>query len=151
MDEFDDYQEMNRTYKRIAEQEIAYRGTTDTINDVLKDTFRAAYCIASRGKSSAEEYPLYVKAIRSLRSHIYAENYSPEIAAVRAVKIMYITVCMLNDIPFEKIEDSSLYENEKYIGNELRHLKYLRKINLEAYAYSIKTDRILQEIDNDIL
>ena len=70
---------------------------------------------------------------------------------MRAVKIMYITVCMLNDIPFEKIEDSSLYENEKYIGNELRHLKYLRKINLEAYAYSIKTDRILQEIDNDIL
>lgn len=92
-----------------------------------------------------------MKAIRSLRSHIYAENYSPEIAAVRAVKIMYITVCMLNDIPFEKIEDSSLYENEKYIGNELRHLKYLRKINLEAYAYSIKTDHILQEIDNDIL
>ena len=92
-----------------------------------------------------------MKAIRSLRSHIYAENYSPEIAAVRAVKIVYITVCMLNDIPFEKIEDSSLYENEKYIGNELRHLKYLRKINLEAYAYSIKTDRILQEIDNDIL
>lgn len=92
-----------------------------------------------------------MKAIRSLRSHIYAENYSPEIAAVRAVKIMYITVCMLNDIPFEKIEDSSLYENEKYIDNELRHLKYLRKINLEAYAYSIKTDRILQEIDNDIL
>ena len=92
-----------------------------------------------------------MKAIRSLRSHIYVENYSPEIAAVRAVKIMYITVCMLNDIPFEKIEDSSLYENEKYIGNELRHLKYLRKINLEAYAYSIKTDRILQEIDNDIL
>ena len=69
-----------------------------------------------------------MKAIRSLRSHIYAENYSPEIAAVRAVKIMYITVCMLNDIPFEKIEDSSLYENEKYIGNELRHLKYLRKM-----------------------
>lgn len=144
MEEFDDYQEMYKTYRRIAEQEIAYRGKTDTIEDVLKDTFRAAYCIASRGKVSAEEYPLYVKAIRSLRSHIYAENYSPEIAAVRAVKIMYITACMLNGRPFDKIEDSSLYEHENYIGDELKHLNYLRKINLEAYAYSIKTDRIMR-------
>ena len=58
-----------------------------------------------------------MKAIRSLRSHIYAENYSPEIVAVRAVKIMYITACMLNEIPFEKIEGSSLYEHETYIGD----------------------------------
>ena len=82
MNEFDDYQEMSKTYRRIAEQEIAHRGKADTIDDVLKDTFRAAYCIASRGKVSAEEYPIYMKAIRSLKNHIYAESYSPEIAAV---------------------------------------------------------------------
>ena len=39
MDEFDGYQEMNKTYWRIAEQEIAYRGKAGTIDDVLKDTF----------------------------------------------------------------------------------------------------------------
>lgn len=33
-------------------------------------------------------YPLYVKGIRDLRGHIYAENYSSEIAAGRATMVM---------------------------------------------------------------
>lgn len=44
--------------------------------------------VASRGKVGAKEYPLYVKGIRDLWGHIYAENYSTEIAAVRAVRVM---------------------------------------------------------------
>ncbi len=145
LEEFDDFEEMSKTYKMIAGQELSYRGDKRGIEEVLQDTFDAAYCIASRGKILKEEYPLYVKAIRSLRSHIYAENYSPEIAAVRAVKIMYIAVCLMKDIPFERIEDSSIYENEQYMGNELNPIKYLRKINLEAYAYSVKIDRIIHD------
>lgn len=55
------------TYKAIAEAEIAYRGIKITPEDCLWDTFSAALCIASRGKVSTSEYPLYVKGIRDLR------------------------------------------------------------------------------------
>ena len=78
-----------------------------------------------------------------MRSHIYAENYSAEIAAIRAVKIMYTMACLLRNAPFEKIENFADYKDEKYLGNKILPLKYLRKIDLEAYAYSIKTDRLL--------
>lgn len=44
--------------------------------------------IAFRGKAGAKVYPLYVKGIRDLWGHIYAENYSTVIAAVRVVKVM---------------------------------------------------------------
>ena len=143
LDHFDNYDEMSDTYKHVAEQEMSYRGNIDSIADVMKDTFDTAYCIASRGKVFADEYPLYVNGIRSLRSHIYAENYSAEIAAIRAVKIMYTMACLLRNAPFEKIENFADYKDEKYLGNKILPLKYLRKIDLEAYAYSIKTDRLL--------
>ena len=44
--------------------------------------------IAFRGKAGVKEYPLYVKGIRDLWRHIYAENYSTVIAAVRVVRVM---------------------------------------------------------------
>ena len=44
--------------------------------------------IAFRGKAGAKEYPLYVKGIRDLWGHIYAESYSTVIAAVRVVRVM---------------------------------------------------------------
>lgn len=79
IDHFDNFDEMSDTYKHVAEQEMSYRGNIGSIADVMQDTFDTAYCIASRGKVLTDEYPLYVNGIRSLRSHIYAENYSAEI------------------------------------------------------------------------
>ena len=143
IDHFDNYDEMSDTYKHVAEQEMSYRGNIGSIADVMQDTFDTAYCIASRGKVLTDEYPLYVNGIRSLRSHIYAENYSAEIAAIRAVKIMYTMACLLKNVPFERIENCADYKEDKYLGNKILPLKYLRKIDLEAYAYSIKTDRLL--------
>ena len=69
---FTDFQQIGPTYGKIAQAEIAYRGIESNSKDCLWDTFEAALCIASRGKVSKEEYPIYVKGIRELRSHIYA-------------------------------------------------------------------------------
>ena len=113
--------------------------------DCLRDTFDAALCLASRGKSDAEEYPLYVKGIRDLRGHIYAENYSPEIAATRATKVMYMAACLLTGNDYERIEDAAAFAGEKLTVDKLMPLAYLRKVSSEAYAYAIKTDRLIAE------
>lgn len=115
----------------------------------MQDTFEAALCIASRGKYNAEEYPLYVAGIRDLRGHIYAENYSPEIAVGRAAKVAYLAVCLMADVPFERMEHYIEYVNEKFTQPELMVVKYLRKVNLEAYAYMIKMDKILAGLRNE--
>lgn len=133
------------TYCSIAQAEIAYRGIDATPEDCLWDTFEAAFCIASRGKHNSAEYPLYVKGIRDLRGHIYAENYSPEIAAVRAVKVMYATMCLLTGTEYCRITDEKELSDRKIKNSSLSSLNYLRKVNLESYSYLILLDEILIE------
>ena len=135
---------VKRTYEPIALAEIAYRGINATPTDCLWDTFEAALCIASRGKVGAEEYPIYVKGIRDLRGHIYAENYSPEIAAGRAAMVVYMVMCLLTDTEFEKVKDFREYANQKVVHEKLLPLCYLKKANPEAYAYVVKTDKIMK-------
>lgn len=135
---------VKRTYESIALAEIAYRGINATPTDCLWDSFESALCIASRGKVGAEEYPIYVKGIRDLRGHIYAENYSPEIAAGRATMVMYMVMCLLTDTEFEKVRDFREYANHKLVHEKLLTLRYLKKANPEAYAYVVKTDEIMK-------
>ena len=86
-----------------------------------------------------------MKGIRDLRGHIYAENYSPEIAATRAPKVMYMAACLLTGNDYERIEDAAAFAGEKLTVDKLMPLAYLRKVSAEAYAYAIKTDRLIAE------
>ncbi len=142
---FTSFSEVSATYRKIAQSEIAYRGIDARIDDCLWDTFHTALCISSRGKVVPEEYPVYVKGIRDLRNHIYAEKYSAEIAAVKGAKIMYMAVCLLTGNAYERITDGDEFSKMKLTQNELKSLQYLRKANIEAYAYAIKTDQLLQK------
>ena len=139
-----DFENVKATYFEVVASEIGYRGIDVSATDCLRDTYEASLCIASRGKNSAKEYASYVKAIRDLRGHIYAENFSPEVAVLNAAKIIYATFCILNDENYEKISDYQKYAKEKIKNKELMSLKYLKKANLEAYAYIIKADAIMK-------
>lgn len=146
VDVMENLEEVKKTYLKVVQSEIAYRGIEVIPKACLKDTFEAVLCIASRGKYNGEEYPLYVTGVRDLRGHIYAENYSPEIAVGRAAKVAYIAICLWADEPFERIVNYTEYINEKFTQPELMAVKYLRKVDPEAYAYMIKVDRMLGKI-----
>ena len=140
-----DFQKIEHTYRRISQAEISYRGIKCASEDCMWDTFDAALCIASRGKVNKEEYPVYVKGIRELRSHIYAENYTPEIAAGRATKIMHMALSLLRDTEYLRVTDYTEYLDKIVEQKQLFALRYLRKVNPEAYAYVVKIDRLLAE------
>lgn len=91
INQMDDFSEVVDTYRKIASNEIGYRNKKIEISDALKDTIYAALCIGSRGKFRNDEYRKYVYGIRNLRGHIFAENYSPEIAAIRSTKVIYLS------------------------------------------------------------
>ncbi|MCL2125933.1 MAG: nucleotidyl transferase AbiEii/AbiGii toxin family protein [Oscillospiraceae bacterium] len=143
LDIFTDYQKVNHTYTAIANAEILYRGIDVTPKECLGDAFEAALCIASRGKIKADDYPFYVKGIRNLRGHIYAENYTPEIAAVRAAKVLYMASCLLTGTEFTPVDDPSEYLEQRILSENLMPLRYLKKANPEAYAYTVKADSLL--------
>lgn len=144
IDVFSDTDKVLSTYKKISEAETTYRGLTESTEDCLWDTFNASLCIASRGKTDSAEYPLYVKAIRDLRDHIYAENYTPEIAAGQAAKIMYLTMCLLTGEEFTSVEDYREFSDMSIQSDRLAPVRYLRKANPVAYAYVVKTDKLMR-------
>jgi len=143
LDIFTDQKKVYHTYASITRAEIAYRGIEITPEECLWDTFEAAVCIASRGKVNAEEYPFYLKGIRDLRGHIYAENYTPEIAAGRTARVLYMAACLLTGTEFTTVEDYRTYVGHNIINDKLMSLRYFRKANPEAYAYVAKADKLL--------
>ncbi len=100
----------------------------------------AAACVAGRAKINTDDYPLYVKGIHDLHDHIFLENYSVEIAATSAPKIVYMVMCILTEITFEKDVDYTDYVKKQIINDDLKPLKYLKKIDTVAYAYTIKAE-----------
>lgn len=141
---FTDFDIVCDTYKKVVADEIAYRGLDITDKDVLMDTYRASLSIASRGIIDKDDYQFYLKGIRSLTGHVYALDYSAEVASVYAPLIMYMSACMWEGVPFEKIYDYEEYIKRQHIDNNVaKALKSLRKRNPLAYAYSIKADEIM--------
>ena len=147
LEEYNDFDSVRDTYMKVVQSEIAYRGKDITWKDCLLDTLQAAKCIVSRGKSSSDDYQLYVQGIRDLRGHIYTENYSPEIAVGRAAKVAYMVVCLLVDSPYKKVENYRDYADKMFINQDMIIFKYLKKANPEAYAYMIKMDRMMESVN----
>jgi predicted nucleotidyltransferase component of viral defense system len=123
LDIFTNYKNVQSTYIRLAHTEIAYRGIGATYGDCLRDTFEAVLCIASRGKVKADDYHFYLNAIRELRGHIFAENHTPEIAAIRAAKVMYMVACLLSDTEFMPIKDYKEYVEQIIINEKIIPLR----------------------------
>ncbi|MBQ7478301.1 MAG: nucleotidyl transferase AbiEii/AbiGii toxin family protein [Selenomonadaceae bacterium] len=138
LDAFEDFSLVRETYWRIA-------NNGSRIEDCLADTFKAALCIASRGKFQNEEYMLYVAGIRELRGHIYSENYTPEIAVGRAAKTAYMALCLLAGRKYEKLEDFRPLLSVPLRHAKLSAIRYLRKAAPEAYGYMLQADSILDE------
>jgi len=143
LDVFTEFEMVSKTYGKIAKAEIAYRGIKIEPREALADTFQTALCLASRGKIHGEEYPSLVKGIRELRNHIYAENYSPEIAAVRAAKVMYIAACIINGKSYTRVKDYGEYTDLSLTQESFMSLQYLKKVNPESYSYVVKTDQLI--------
>lgn len=144
LDAISDYEVVGKTFHRVAGNELAYRGLDIPKEKVIEDSFRAALCIASRGRVNEAEYKKYVKGIHDVRNHIFAERYSSEIASHQAPKIMYAMTCLLSGKKYERVEDYTKEAGERFLNRELLSLKYLREANPEGYAYAIKADRIIE-------
>jgi len=133
------------SYMATAKSEIGYRGINIQAEDALMDSIEAAACIASRGAIHPEEYLLYLGGIRSVMNHIYSERFSGERAASISCKVMYIAACVLKNHEFQRIIDATAYARVNISDSRFKKLAPLRKLDLEAYAYTIETVRLLDE------
>ena len=138
-------QVVEQTYWNTVSEELAYRGLKLNPEDVLKDTIKACSCIISRGTLEKEDYQEYIKGIRSVGSHIIRSDYSGEIAANQACKVMYLAACLLTEAPFRKIDHPEDYIDQNLGKSIYRKLSYMKKQKLEAYGYLVEAVRLLDE------
>jgi len=143
LDVFSDFGLVSKTYETIAPIEIAYRGIDITHRDSLEDALWVAACIASRGKIREEDYPLYVRGIRDIRNHVYVGNYTPEVAAVNASRVMYMAACLMTGSDYIQTTDANEYFDAMLIHNEFVPLRYLKKVDPVSYSYVVKADKLL--------
>ena len=116
-----------------------------TARDVIEDTISAAIVIGSRGKTGKDDYPAYVEGIRGVRTHIFTERFSGEIASYRASNLIYMAACLMAEIPYEHIDSFEEYASEPLTQDDLKVLSKMRKAQPLQYAYLVKADMLLRE------
>ncbi len=59
-----------------------------------------------------------------------------------------MAVCLLSNAEYVRVADASDFLTMAVEHQKLASLRYLKKVDLEAYAYVIKTDRLLAELQS---
>ena len=145
IEECNNFQDVYESYMKTVKSEIAYRGNECLVEDVLIDTIEMAACIVSRGNNRPDEYRKLINGIKSIRTHIFKENYSGEIAAIQACSVMYMASCILKNKEFVPIKKPENYIKDSIGKSKYKSLSYIKKVKLEAYGYLVEAVRLLEE------
>ena len=70
------------------------------------------------------------------------------IVSYRAAYVIYMSVCLLTETPYEMIERYDEFIDKKVTQDEFRGLGIMRKIHPIEYAYIVKADQMLKEYRN---
>lgn len=138
-----DYSSLAQTYHKAVRDEIGYRNSEITEEDVLKDTIRSTACIIGKGVYYKDEYPLFLNGIRSIRGHIISINYNASLAAEQACHVMYLAACLLTDNEYIPVDDPLPYIGRNISQTPYRKLSYMRRQNAEAFSYLCKALELL--------
>ena len=144
VDAHDNYDDVYTSYMATVTAELAYRGLSDSPEQVLQDTIAASTCIASKGKYLSDDYRQYLQGIRGISNHIYGERFNAEKAILPACKTMYLAACMLKRERFNRITDSSSFSGANIGNTKYAKLSSLRRFDAEAFAYAVQAIDLLQ-------
>lgn len=145
IDEFEYFDDVQRTYYSVAQTEIGYRGNRTTPSAALEDTIKAAVCIGSRGKTAEEDFPSYLHGTREITNHIFDGRFSMEAAAGMAPKIIYMAACLLTGSPFDRDADLESLKSESLTQDDLNTMRAFRKLRSGGYGHLVLADRLLSE------
>ncbi len=84
VDAHDNYDDVYTSYIATVTAELAYRGLSNSPDEVLQDTIEASACIASKGKYHRDDYRQYMLGIRGITNHIFGERFNAEKAILPA-------------------------------------------------------------------
>lgn len=138
---------IKRTFERIAQKEIEYRGGAMTVPDVLEDIFQTSLCISTRGAIGSGNFEELQNGIKRVKGFILAESYHIENAIVSASKAAYLsTLIATNATKIEKYSNPLQIKEWTIIDLEFNTLNKLKKTSPEAFFYWYKA---INQIKNE--
>jgi hypothetical protein len=149
--EMGNFDEVCEVYKSVAVTELGYRGMNYSVDAVLRDTISSCLCIIAKGGINKEEYAYFADGIRRIGGHIYNERFNGEFAAYIACEVLYLAACIYSGGEYKVVDNPKEYINEKLSFKGARGINYLRKVNLESYAYVVAAVRLLGDEVEEIL
>ncbi len=144
VDAHDNYGDVYTSYLATVTAQLAYRGLSESPEQVLQDTIDASLCIASKGKYLSDDYRQYLQGIRGIANHIYGERFNAEKAILPACKTMYLAACMLKGEKFNRVIDPSIFRGANIGNTKYAKLSPLRKFDAETFAYAVQAINLLQ-------
>ena len=149
--EMTNFDEVREVYMSVAVMELRYRGMNYSVNDVLRDTISSCFCIITKGSIDKEKYTYFADGIRRIGGHIYGEKFNGELAAYIACEVLYLVTCLYTNSEYVAIDSPEEYMNDKPGFKGARGINYLRKVNLDCYAYVAASVRMLGEEVEEIV
>jgi hypothetical protein len=139
----DDLAPVRSTYQRAFTAETKYRALDAVWQDGLIDTIKACVCIMGKGTYDTDEFPLFMRGIDAIKSHVFDGKYSGEVAVVQACAVMYLAASLLVGSPrLEPITNIENYRKVTIDDPRLNRLAYIRKLDLRAYAHLVEAIKL---------
>lgn len=145
-DEVDNLEVTSRSFGRIAEVELSYRGLENNPKLIFEDVRQTSLCLATRGADGEGDFNMLQRGISRIKSFMFRGNYLIENAITDAARAAYIATLLEKGITKieryngDPISIASL-DIQPTISNRLNRLK---RQSPEAYFYWAKTSQLLR-------
>ena len=145
-DETNNLEVTAKSFSRIAEVELSYRGLPNNPTLIFEDIRQTALCLATRGSEGNGDFTMLQRGVSRIKSFMFRGDYYIESAIIDAARAAYIATLL----------EKGFTEIERYGGNPLsianldilptlsKKLGKLKRQSPEAYFYWAKTSELLK-------
>ena len=149
-DHFEDLEVVATSFKNIAKNELEYRKSANTMDDVLWDIIDTSLTVSQfpgGTKSDSPELIELIDGLKRFKAFPIDFAFRADDAILSAAKTAYLAVKILNNdfTIIEKFSNNIKY-NEPDFTDNYKHLKKLKKRKIEAYYYWCKVFNLLSLI-----
>ena len=135
----------SKSFKKIAEVELSYRGMDNDLSVVYDDIRQTALCISTRGAEGKGNFRMLQNGISRIRSFMFRGGYLIDDAIIDSARAAYIaTLLQTRNIDLERYSgDANSVVNLKLSPTVPMRLARLKRNLPEAYFYWVKTSELL--------
>lgn len=144
-DKVDNLEVTSKSFGRIAEVELSYRGLGNNPSLIFEDVRQTSLCLATRGSEGKGDFAMLQRGISRIKSFMFRGGYLIENAIIDSARAAYIaTLLEKGQTEIERYDGDPMSIASLDIKPSLTNkLNKLKRQSPEAYYYWAKTSQLL--------